>query len=469
MNPDDAHRPDPNQPWPVGDSTPPPPPVPAHSELSADTAQQTPRPPDDAAVAAMWPGNEDALAANRGHYAPQVADAAPTLASDVIPAEPWSTVPTPIPTPMPARGSASTTPPRKLSTVVIVALVSGLLGGGIAAQVLKPEPSSLSPGTVLNNAGGDSSKRPADSIAGIAARVLPTVVSVETVSAEGSGNGSGQVIQSSTSFSYVLTNNHVILSVVESGGQIAVVLQNGEKYRATVVGRDPSYDLAVLRVAKGGLPVISMGDSSKVVVGDAVLAIGSPLGLTGTVTSGIISALRRPVTTNPSNASDETSFVSAIQTDAAINPGNSGGPLVDASGRMIGVNSAIATLGAQFSGQAGNIGVGFAVPINQARRVAQQIITTGKSTYPVIGVQLDRNYDGTGARIALVESGGPAERADLREGDIITRIDGQVMADTTSVITTVRSYTPGDRVDITIDRDGRTLTVTVTLGSRQSL
>lgn len=369
----------------------------------------------------------------------------------------------------PVAAVATAPPPRRLSTVVIVALVSGLLGGGIATQVLRPEPSSLSPGTVLNNAGGDSSKRPSDSIAGIAARVLPTVVSVETFSSDGSGNGSGQIIQSSTAFSYVLTNNHVIISVVESGGQISVVLQNGEKYRATVVGRDPSYDLAVLRVSKGGLPVISMGDSSKVVVGDAVLAIGSPLGLTGTVTSGIVSALRRPVTTNPSNARDETSFISAIQTDAAINPGNSGGPLVDARGRMIGVNSAIATLGDQFSGQSGNIGVGFSVPINQARRVAEQIMSTGKSTYPVIGVQLDRTYGEAGARIAQVESGGPAEQAGLREGDVITRIDGQVMADTTTVITTIRSYTPGDQVSITAQRNGRSITVTVTLGSRQSL
>lgn len=359
--------------------------------------------------------------------------------------------------------------PRRMSTVVIVAVVSGLLGGGLASQVFKPAATPLTPGTVLNNSGGDSSKRPSDSIAGIAARVLPTVVSVETVSADGAGNGSGQVIQSTTSFSYVLTNNHVIISVVESGGQISVQLQNGEKFPATVVGRDPSYDLAVLRVAKGGLPVISMGDSSKVVVGDSVIAIGSPLGLSGTVTSGIVSALRRPVTTNPSNVRDETSFISAIQTDAAINPGNSGGPLVDSSGRMVGVNSAIATLGAEFSGQAGNIGVGFSVPINQARRVAEQIINTGKSTYPVIGVQLDRRYTDAGARIAVVEAGGPAQQAGLQAGDLITRVDGQVMADTTAVITTIRSYMPGDRITITYLRDGAERTARLTLGSRQSL
>jgi putative serine protease PepD len=236
-----------------------------------------------------------------------------------------------------------------------------------------------------------------------------------------------------------------------------------------VVGRDPSYDLAVLRISKGGLPVIPMGDSTKVVVGDAVIAIGSPLGLTGTVTSGIVSSLRRPVTTNPSNSSDETSFISAIQTDAAINPGNSGGPLVDAAGRMIGVNSAIATLGQQFSGQSGSIGVGFAIPINQARRVAQQIIRTGGSTFPVIGVQLDRMYDGDGARIAMVEGSGPARSAGLRVGDVIVRIDSRLMSDATDVITTIRSYAPGDVISITVSRGGGTRTVSVKLGSRASL
>ena len=380
---------------------------------------------------------------------------------------------------MPANGFAPTAPlfaspapspaSRRLGTVVVVALVSGLLGGGIGAQFFRDSGSSLNPDTVLNNVGGDSASRPAASVAGVARRILPTVVSVETNSADGSGNGSGAVIQSSSSQSYILTNNHVVLDVVTSGGAISVRLQSGDRYSATVVGRDPSYDLAVLRVNKGGLPVIPMGDSTKVVVGDGVIAIGSPLGLTGTVTSGIVSALRRPVTTNPSNSADETSFISAIQTDAAINPGNSGGPLVDASGRMIGVNSAIATLGQEITGQSGNIGVGFAIPINQARRVAQQIIRTGGSTFPVIGVQLDRMYTGDGARIAMVEQSGPARSAGLRVGDVITRVDGRLMADATDVITTIRSYAPGDAISITVQRGNSERTVTLTLGSRPSL
>ena len=306
-------------------------------------------------------------------------------------------------------------------------------------------------------------------MAGVARRVLPTVVSVDTAGPSGGGNGSGAIIQSNGSTAYVLTNNHVILDVVEGGGRIQVQTQAGDRYPAQIVGRDPSYDLAVLRVDQGGLPVIAMGDSSKVVVGDGVIAIGSPLGLTGTVTSGIVSALRRPVTTNPSNSSDETSFISAIQTDAAINPGNSGGPLVDSKGRMIGVNSAIATLGQELTGQSGNIGVGFAIPINQARRVAQQIIRTGASTYPVIGVQLDRAYAGVGARIAFVEPAGPARKSGLRAGDIITRIDGQPMDDSTMVITTIRSYMPGDTISITVRRGSGTASVKVTLGSRPSL
>lgn len=359
--------------------------------------------------------------------------------------------------------------PRRLGTVVVVALVSGLLGGGIGAQFFRDAGSSLNPDTVLNNVGGDSASRPAASVAGVARRILPTVVSVETNSPDGSGNGSGAVIQSSGSQSYILTNNHVVLDVVTSGGTISVRLQSGDRYAASVVGRDPSYDLAVLRVNKGGLPVIPLGDSTKVVVGDGVIAIGSPLGLTGTVTSGIVSALRRPVTTNPTNSADETSFISAIQTDAAINPGNSGGPLVDAAGRMIGVNSAIATLGQEFTGQSGNIGVGFAIPINQARRVAQQIIRTGGSTFPVIGVQLDRMYTGDGARIAMVEQSGPARAAGLRVGDVITRVDGRLMTDATDVITTIRSYAPGDVISITVRRGSAERNVTVTLGSRPSL
>ena len=358
---------------------------------------------------------------------------------------------------------------RRMSTVIIVALISGVLGGGIGAQFFGSGGAGSSPAVTLNNVGGDASKRPANSIAGIAQRVLPAVVSVETVSGQGSGNGSGEIIESTGSYSYILTNNHVILEVVQAGGQINVQMQNGDRYSASVVGRDPSYDLAILRVSKGGLPVISMGDSAKVVVGDSVVAIGSPLGLTGTVTAGIVSALRRPVTTNPSNVSDETSFISAIQTDAAINPGNSGGPLVDAGGRMIGVNSAIATLNQDFTGQAGNIGVGFSIPINQARRVAEQIINTGRSTFPVIGVQLDREYAGNGARIGSVEAGGPASKVGLLEGDVITHIDGQIVADTTAAITTIRSYMPGDTIRITILRGSRPVVISVTLGSRQSL
>ena len=414
-------------------------------------------------------GSESAMLAGEdtSHYGQPVIDVnAPAQFAGTSPA-----MPAPLPhstwpayTPAPVAPAAA---PRRLGTVIIAALVAGLIGGGIGAQVFG-RTGELSPGTVLNNTGGDSSARPATTIAGIAQRTLPCVVSVETTSANGSGNGSGEVIASRAGSSYILTNNHVVLDVIESGGRIDIQLQNGDRYPATVVGRDPSYDLAVLRVAKSGLPVIPMGDSSKVVVGDSVIAIGSPLGLSGTVTSGIVSALRRPVTTNPSNTRDETSFISAIQTDAAINPGNSGGPLMDANGRMIGVNSAIATLGSEMSGQAGNIGVGFAIPINQARRVAEQIINTGRSTYPVIGVQLDRNYSGDGARVDVVEPTGPSAAA-LRPGDVITRIGDRAMADAVDVITTIRSYSPGQQIKVTVRRGAVTRNYTITLGSRQSM
>ena len=236
----------------------------------------------------------------------------------------------------------------------------------------------------------------------IASLVTPSVVSISVTTASGGATGSGSIYKSNSSSSYIITNNHVV-NTSGAAATIKVELSNGDQYPATIVGRDPGYDLAVLQIQMGNLPTVTLGDSSKLSVGDPVLAIGSPLGLASTVTSGIISALNRPVSTG---TVDAQSYVDAIQTDAAINPGNSGGALIDAQGRIIGVNSAIATLS---NGSAsGSIGLGFSIPINEAKRVIDEIIATGKSTRPVLGVYFDTTYTGEGAKI------GDAERAFFR-------------------------------------------------------
>jgi putative serine protease PepD len=231
------------------------------------------------------------------------------------------------------------------------------------------------------------------------------------------------------------------------------------------VGRDPGYDIAVLQIQMGNLPAVTLGDSSKVSVGDPVLAIGSPLGLASTVTSGIISALNRPVSTG---TVDAQSYVDAIQTDAAINPGNSGGALIDAQGRIIGVNSAIATLSS--GSTSGSIGLGFSIPINEAKRVIDEIIATGKSTRPVLGVYFDTTYTGEGAKIGKLSAGEGAEKAGIPVGAIIRSIDGVKTPTTDSAIVRIRSYAPGATVSVEVDLpSGGSKTFKVTLGSAPSL
>jgi len=234
---------------------------------------------------------------------------------------------------------------------------------------------------------------------------------------------------------------------------------------ATIVGRDIAYDIAVLRVKTGNLPVIKVGDSAKVSVGDPVLAIGSPLGLASTVTSGIISALNRPVLTGSTGLE---SYVNAIQTDAAINPGNSGGALVDAAGKLIGVNSAIATLSS--GGTSGSIGLGFSIPINEAKRVVDEIIATGKSTRPVLGVFFDQSYTGIGAKILRLSPGEGAEKAGIPAGSIIKSIEGFKIADEVAAIVRIRSAVPGSIITVIVDlpNNGGSKTFKVTLGQAAS-
>jgi S1-C subfamily serine protease len=299
----------------------------------------------------------------------------------------------------------------------------------------------------------------------ISALVTPSVVSISVRSSAGNGSGSGSIYKSTATTSYIVTNNHVIESAV-STGSIKVEFTNGDQVDATIVGRDPMYDLAVLAIKTGNLPTIAVGDSSKVFVGDPVLAIGSPLGLASTVTGGIVSALNRPVTTGDVGSE---SYVNAIQTDAAINPGNSGGALVDVQGRIIGVNSAIATLSS--GGTGGSIGLGFAIPINEAKRVFEEIISTGKSTRPVLGVFFDTAYTGIGARILRLSAGEGAEKAGIPAGSVIRSIDGLKIPDEIAAIVKIRSYAPGSTITIVVDLPSRggSKTFKVTLGTAPSL
>ena len=341
-------------------------------------------------------------------------------------------------------------------TVVLVALLAGALGGFLGVNAAG--------GSLFQNVNLVSStstiERAPDSVAGIAQRVLPSVVSINTRTVNGGGSGSGFVIDSS---GYILTNNHVISDAVLSNGKIQISLNDGSTFTGKVIGRDASFDLAVLKIDAIGLKALQFGDSDAIAVGDAVIAIGSPLGLSGTVTTGIISAKDRAVTTGDSTT--ESSFINALQTDAAINPGNSGGPLVDATGAVIGVNSAIASLGTSL--QAGSIGLGFAIPINQARKIADQLIKFGVATYPIIGISLDSNYMGVGAQISTsgkgILPGSPAEKAGLKGGDIVIEFDGKRINVPEELIVLVRSKNVGDRVTVVFMREGIKKSVTLNL------
>ena len=299
-------------------------------------------------------------------------------------------------------------------------------------------------------------------------KVSPSVVTINVTTASGGGTGSGSIFKSTTTYSYVLTNNHVIESAIGNAGTITVELDNGDAVTATIVGREPNYDLAILKINKGNQPIIELGDSSSLKIGDQVIAFGSPLGLDHTVTSGIISSLNRPVVTSGGSANTE-SYVDAIQTDAAINPGNSGGPLTDSLGRMVGINAATATLGS-VSGQSGSIGLGFAIPMNQALRVMNEIIATGKATRPVLGVFFDQTFiSGKGAKISSLTPNDGAQKAGIPAGAIITSIDGARITDYVSAIVRIRSHAPGDTVTVVATLPtGESKSYTVTLGSAVS-
>ncbi|MDF2270064.1 trypsin-like peptidase domain-containing protein [Streptomyces coacervatus] len=356
---------------------------------------------------------------------------------------------------------------------VVLALVAGGVGGVIGAYL---ERNGGLGAVELPQAGKEPVGRAPDSVAGIAARALPSVVTLHVTGAEESGTGTGFVLDDR---GHILTNNHVVEPAAGSSGEISVTFNSGDTAKATVVGRDSGYDLAVVKVSNvRGLKPMALGNSDNVRVGDPVVAIGAPFDLAGTVTSGIISAKERPITAGgDSSDGSDVSYVDALQTDAPINPGNSGGPLLDSEARVIGINSAIRSAdsgsGTDESGQAGSIGLGFAIPVNQAKRVAEELINTGKATHPVIGVTLDMDYTGDGARVGTkasgggpaVTAGGPGEKAGIKAGDIITEVDGQRVHSGEELIVKTRAHRPGDRLELTVRRDGKEKKIALVLGS----
>jgi putative serine protease PepD len=341
--------------------------------------------------------------------------------------------------------------------VVGLCLLSGVVGG-VAGQLAGDRVNVT--GSTLPDPGPGATQRPAGSVANIAAVALPSVVTIKVDGgSEGSATGSGFVIDGK---GHVLTNNHVVEPGVN--GDIEIVLSNGDTEKATIVGRDASYDLAVLKINRTDLKPLTLGQSDKVVVGDQVIAVGAPLGLDQTVTTGIISALNRPVTPGEGT---ESSFINAIQTDAAINPGNSGGPLLDMTGKVIGVNSAIARVPGTSGSTGGSIGLGFAIPSDQARRTADQLIATGKATHPVIGVKLNRTFAGDGAKVDdaadAVTSGGPAAKAGVRAGDVIVGFEGKRIRTPDQLIVSIRARAVGDTVTLKVERGGKDLELQMTL------
>ncbi|GAA2379053.1 trypsin-like peptidase domain-containing protein [Dactylosporangium salmoneum] len=332
-----------------------------------------------------------------------------------------------------------------IAVCAVVLAVGSALGGGLVATQLADGKQAASPSVVTRDPAPNLDR---SSVGGVAEAVLPSVVDISTGEAEGSG-----VIM--TADGQIVTNNHV----VQGAQKLVVTFSSGKTASATVVGTDPAGDIAVIKVqGVSGLTPAKFGDSDALRVGDTVLAVGSPLGLQGSVTAGIVSALHRTI----EGEQGGKSIADAIQTDAAINPGNSGGALVNLKGEVVGINTAIATAGSSQSGEAGNIGLGFAISANRARAAADQLAKGGKVSHPYLGVQLT---DGdNGALIGGVVSGGPADKAGLRTGDTVTKFGTATVTDATSLINAVQGAKAGDKVPVTVNRNGAPQTVTVTLG-----
>ena len=389
--------------------------------------------------------------------------------------DPWRDPTTQVEIVVPAPAPPSSPPPiepvenpdagvprgRLISTVLVISLLVGLVAGALGGALgfafanrdrdgttLGADPGAADPATLA--------QRAPESLAGVAERVLPSVVTIRANGRGGTNLGSGFVISAD---GHVLTNDHV---VGDGGTPPLVSFSDGTSTSAELVGRDPESDLAVIQVEASSLAPVQLGDSTSVSVGDPVLAFGSPLALANTVTSGIVSAVDRTI--QAGEPDDQVRYYAAIQTDAAVNQGNSGGPLVDAAGRVVGVNSVIKSL-AQSEEEAANIGLAFAIPINQAKRIAQEIIDTGQARRTVIGAEFDRSgrIAGGGVRLVTVVGGGPADEAGLRVGDVLVRFDGQPLVEPADLIALIRKHAPGAVVTVDYRRSATEASAAVTL------
>ncbi|MEU3402609.1 trypsin-like peptidase domain-containing protein [Streptomyces sp. NPDC006670] len=474
-------------PVPVAASTPEPA-APAPQDAPApgtEHTQQLPPTPPAPPVAPPAYGHEQAPA---GPPVPPAQPAAP--APSPYGAEAWPPPPPAVPSyggggqgggawgvPLTAEGAPQPKPKGRgglIAAVLVAALLAGGVGGGVGYWAAQRDHGGSGSTTISAPNTPKDLKRDAGSVAGLAAAALPSVVTIEASAGDGEGGtGTGFVYDEQ---GHILTNNHVVASAA-NGGKLSATFSDGKKYEAEVVGRAQGYDVAVIKLKNPptNLKPLALGDSDKVAVGDPTIAIGAPFGLSNTVTTGIISAKNRPVASGDGSGG-KNSYMSALQTDASINPGNSGGPLLDGRGAVIGINSAIQSAGngGFGGGQAGSIGLGFAIPINQAKNVAKSLIDTGKPVYPVISVSVDLQAKTDGAKISeqgapaneLVDPNGPAGKAGLKPGDIITEFGGKQVDSGPTLISLIWTYKPGDTVKLTYLRGGKPNTVDITLGSR---
>ena len=353
--------------------------------------------------------------------------------------------------------------------VAATALVIGLVGGTLGGVAVSTSMNDNDPGLLAAPDGGTAAaplEPDNGSVAAVADALLPSTVQIRAkgrdggvLGGSGTATGSGFVLDDK---GHIITNNHVV-SGSTGEGEIQVIDHRGRAFAAEIVGTSATYDIAVLK-AEGAerLQSASLGSSQSMNVGETVVAIGSPLGLSSTVTSGIVSALDRPVTTGNQ---DESSYINAVQTDAAINPGNSGGPLVNLRGAVVGVNSAIATMGS-FASEGGNIGVGFAIPMEQVRVTADQILRTGEAKYPVIGASVNTGRERRGAEIVEVPAGSPADDAGLAKGDVVVAVGEKPVSDGIELIVAIRSHRPGETIALRVRRDGDERTVQITLDAK---
>jgi len=440
------------------------------------TAEQTFAPPStppatDAPPPPPVSGSPSEEFSHRYPTAGSIAGSEPTVQTPVVPpvAESEPTVAFGVAEPS-AAAVAAPKPKRRIGRTLVagVALIALAGGAGYGGSWLYHDRNDDSSGSTGNLTSTEkvNNKLPDGTVEKVAQKVLPSVVQINVRGGEEGGSGTGIIISKDGD---ILTNNHVV-DVAEGGGSITVAFNDGTNAEAKIVGTDPVTDIAVIKVSgKEGLQPAELGSSSDLRVGQEVVAIGSPYGLESTVTEGIVSALNRPVTSSDGSGQGKATIFPAVQTDAAINPGNSGGPLVNLNGQVIGINSAIRA-GTTTSGEAGSIGLGFAIPIDLAKNVANQLLEGKKVEHAQIGVTVqgavsDDDITGIGARIQEVTAGSAGDKAGLKKDDIITAVDGHAVATNDALVASIRAYQPGEKVTLTVQRDGKTEEIEVTLGS----